>query len=108
MIVVPDEPVVVLACPKSARPPEHAIRFVRGVRLPAMNHSIERPFVARLDQGVNVIRHDAPGHQAIPFAVEIQKGTLDQSRNATLTQPAGAVTRILVAHQATAQSRLPI
>jgi hypothetical protein len=37
---------------------------------------------------MNVVRHDAPGEQSVPLAVEVQQGVLDNLRALGIPEPA--------------------
>ncbi len=44
----------------------------------------------RLDHRVDVIRHDAPGQEAVPRAVEVEQGRFHHGGDAGLAKAAGA------------------
>ena len=42
------------------------------------------------DDNMNVVRHEAPGQQPVPFAVEMQQCVLHQGSDVVAAEPAGA------------------
>ena len=55
-----------------------------------MNYVAKSIAIDRLDNGVDVIWHDAPCEHAIALTVEVKNGIFDQLRDGRLAQPACA------------------
>lgn len=60
----------------------------RGKRLPCMDDGIDAIVLDRLDNHMHVVRHDAPGENAVASGIEVQDGIFNQLRDSWLIEPA--------------------
>ena len=72
-----------------------------------MQYILQRMTLPCLNNGVHVVRHDAPGQEQIPVPIEVQKRILYEPCDRLFTQPASAMARIFVLVNPLAESNLP-
>jgi hypothetical protein len=94
VIVISNEPIMILGLPKPAFAIQQAIHPCRSEGFPSMDDSIERVVRPTFDHHVNVIRHDAPAQQPVPLRIEEKKCIFHQRRDPSVTQKALAGTAV--------------
>ena len=94
VLAAPNSAIEVLGLPEPPGPLQQAIGLGRGMPLPSMNDSSERPADLAAHDDVDVSRHDDPGHESITLWVEVQEGAFDAFRDPGIAEPAPAPTGI--------------
>lgn len=93
---VSNQVVVVFALPKGAGACQQLIRSLRRVRLPRVENSGKSVIWERLKNGMNVVRHHAPGEEPIPHTTEMTHGFSHSARDSRFRKEARTRPRIQV------------
>jgi hypothetical protein len=86
MVVVANETVMILPLPEGTPPSKDPVGLVGRIRLPGVKNIVEPIELERLDHGMDVVWHDTPTQQVVPFGVEVKQRVLDHRGNSGITQ----------------------
>jgi hypothetical protein len=96
ILLIPDQMIVVLPLPERPDAPEEPVSLAGGIGFPAVHDSGEAVISKRTEDRMDVVRHDAPGEQAVASALEMEQGSAHDPGNLRTGQPAGSGPRIEV------------
>ena len=108
VLFIAAEAVEVLAEPEVSGTPQDLIGLLRREGFPGVEDVGEEPCLPHLDQGVDVVGHEAPGDQTVTLSVEVQEGVFDQGGDAGVSEAAGSVTGVFVFGDELAELGVPV
>src|SRR3954462_7012160 len=94
MSVIAHVAVEVLSRPKWSSPPQQPVGLLSGMRLPGMYNGIETISGPNLNQGMDMVGHDAPRSKSIPVPVKSKQRCLNQLGYERVLQVTAAKTTV--------------
>jgi hypothetical protein len=96
LLLATDEMIVILPLPECSPKAQVQIDGLRGIRFPGME-DLGQPITPEgTEDHMNMVRHDAPGEQAIALAVEMEQGIEDQVGDTRTGQQASPLASVQV------------
>src|SRR5579859_5525233 len=98
MLFIPNVAVEVIILPERARATQDLVSYPGGVAFPSFQ-DFSQGHVPNFYQSVDVIWHDDPRHETVPYAIVVPQVFLQDLGDAWVTQVTSPITEVKIAFE---------